>query len=52
MERMLKTAWVMPQISTILGAAIPEERAKNGWIEGVAIWVAVILVTCVGRCLH
>lgn len=35
-------------ISTVLGAAIPEERAHNGWIEGVAIWVAVLLVTCVG----
>jgi len=35
-------------ISTIIGAAIPSERAHNGWIEGVAIWVAVLVVTCVG----
>jgi P-type Ca2+ transporter type 2C len=37
------------QISTILGAAIPEERKHNGWIEGVAIWVAVLAVTLVGK---
>ncbi|EFJ44186.1 calcium-transporting ATPase [Volvox carteri f. nagariensis] len=35
-------------VSTILGSAIPEERKKNHWIEGVAIWVAVIVVTLVG----
>jgi hypothetical protein len=28
------------QVFTVLGAALPEERAKNGWIEGVAILVA------------
>lgn len=39
--------WGM-QVSTTLGAAIPEERKKNGWIEGVAIWVAVLVVICVG----
>ncbi|MEW5301157.1 MAG: hypothetical protein WDW36_004035 [Sanguina aurantia] len=35
-------------ISTVLGAAIPEERMNKGWIEGAAIWVAVILVVAVG----
>jgi P-type Ca2+ transporter type 2C len=29
-------------------AAIPSEREHNAWIEGVAIWVAVILVSMVG----
>jgi Ca2+-transporting ATPase len=38
----------IPQVSTVLGAALPDQRAKNEWIEGVAIWVAVLLVTCVG----
>eukprot|EP00873_Tetraselmis_striata_P037774 jgi/Tetstr1/458038/TSEL_044546.t1 len=35
-------------ISTIMGVAIPEERAKNAWIEGVAVWAAVVLVCSVG----
>ncbi|GLI62465.1 hypothetical protein VaNZ11_005095 [Volvox africanus] len=35
-------------VSTILGSAIPEEREKRHWIEGIAIWVAVIIVTLVG----
>lgn len=37
-----------PKVSTGLGAGLPEQRAKKEWIEGVAIWVAVILVTSVG----
>ena len=37
------------QLSTVLGAAIPKEREHNGWIEGVAIWVAVFVVTGVGE---
>ena len=36
------------QVSTGLGAGLPAQRAKNEWIEGVAIWVAIILVTGVG----
>lgn len=36
------------QLSTVLGAAIPEERLERKWIEGVAIWVAIFLVTTVG----
>eukprot|EP00201_Polytomella_parva_P009432 CAMPEP_0175050876 /NCGR_PEP_ID=MMETSP0052_2-20121109/7489_1 /TAXON_ID=51329 ORGANISM="Polytomella parva, Strain SAG 63-3" /NCGR_SAMPLE_ID=MMETSP0052_2 /ASSEMBLY_ACC=CAM_ASM_000194 /LENGTH=692 /DNA_ID=CAMNT_0016315101 /DNA_START=58 /DNA_END=2132 /DNA_ORIENTATION=+ len=34
-------------VSTILGVAIPEERKKADWIEGVAIWVALLLVISV-----
>jgi hypothetical protein len=37
------------QVSTVLGAAIPDERHENGWIEGVAIWVAVFVVVGVGE---
>ena len=35
-------------ISTILGAAIPAEREESAWTEGVAIWVAVLVVSLVG----
>jgi P-type Ca2+ transporter type 2C len=35
-------------ISTVLGAAIEKERKKGVWAEGVAIWVAVIIVSLVG----
>jgi Ca2+-transporting ATPase len=38
----------MSQVSTIMGLAIPEQRANNGWIEGAAIWVAVFVVVGVG----
>ena len=37
------------QISTVIGAALPSERAQSGWTEGVAIWVAVIIVSLVGE---
>ncbi len=33
----------------MLGVALPEERAQQGWTEGVAIWVAVIIVSFVGE---
>ena len=36
------------QVSTIMGAAIPQERVKGGWVEGAAIWVAVFIVVGVG----
>ena len=32
----------------MLGAAVPEERAHSAWSEGVAIWVAVLVVSLVG----
>lgn len=35
-------------VSTAFGAGIKEEREENAWVEGVAIWVAVILVSMVG----
>ncbi|KAF6264067.1 hypothetical protein COO60DRAFT_1457828 [Scenedesmus sp. NREL 46B-D3] len=34
-------------LSTVLGAAIPEERHEGKWVEGIAIWVAIFLVTFV-----
>ena len=40
------------QISTVIGAALPSERAQSGWTEGVAIWVAVIIVSLVGKPSH
>jgi P-type Ca2+ transporter type 2C len=39
---------VAATVSTVLGVAIKEERQNNAWVEGVAIWVAVILVSMVG----
>ena len=36
------------QVSTVLGAVIPTQRAEQAWTEGVAIWVAVIVVSFVG----
>ncbi|DBB01465.1 TPA: hypothetical protein ACH3X1_000121 [Trebouxia sp. C0004] len=41
-----KSFWSM--VSTVLGVAIKEEREQNAWSEGVAIWVAVIVVSLVG----
>ena len=34
-------------VSTVLGVAIPEEREQAAWSEGVAIWVAVLIVSLV-----
>ncbi|GLC43255.1 hypothetical protein PLESTF_000409400 [Pleodorina starrii] len=34
-------------VSTVLGAAIPEQRRESGWVEGVAIWVAIAVVVLV-----
>ena len=34
--------------STILGVAVTSEREQNAWTEGVAIWVAVLVVSLVG----
>lgn len=34
-------------ISTVLGVAIPEEREHQAWTEGIAIWVAILVVTLV-----
>ena len=35
-------------VSTILGVAVPQEREDNAWTEGVAIWIAVLVVSLVG----
>jgi hypothetical protein len=37
------------QVSTILGSVLPEQRREGEWIEGVAIWVAVLIVVSVGE---
>lgn len=36
------------QVSTVIGAVVPSEREQNAWSEGVAIWVAVVIVSGVG----
>ncbi|WIA22054.1 hypothetical protein OEZ85_004399 [Tetradesmus obliquus] len=35
-------------VSTVLGAALEEQRKEGEWIEGIAIWVAVVIVIMVG----
>ncbi|KAI8477413.1 MAG: hypothetical protein J3K34DRAFT_453016 [Monoraphidium minutum] len=35
-------------ISTVLGSALPDQRKEGEWIEGIAIWVAVLIVIAVG----
>jgi putative Ca2+/H+ antiporter (TMEM165/GDT1 family) len=42
-------ACLLLQLSTVIGAAIPEERHEGKWIEGIAIWVAIFLVTFVSE---
>jgi ABC-type transport system involved in cytochrome c biogenesis permease subunit len=37
------------QVSTVLGAALEEQRKEGEYIEGVAIWVAVAIVIMVGE---
>ncbi len=37
------------QVSTVLGSVLEEQRIHNEWIEGVAIWIAVIIVIFVGE---
>lgn len=37
------------QVSTILGAVIAEARRQAEWTEGVAIWIAVAVVSLVGE---
>ena len=49
-SRVKSSFYVLPgmQVSTVMGLSIAQERAKGGWIEGAAIWVAVIIVVGVG----
>mmetsp|Transcript_8941 Transcript_8941/g.29390 ORF Transcript_8941/g.29390 Transcript_8941/m.29390 type:complete len:1038 (+) Transcript_8941:510-3623(+) len=35
-------------ISVLLGSIVEEEREEHGWADGVAIWVAVIVVSVFG----
>ncbi|GAB4816684.1 hypothetical protein N2152v2_003730 [Parachlorella kessleri] len=35
-------------VSTVLGAAVPSEREQQAYTEGIAIWVAVLVVSLVG----
>ena len=37
------------QVSTVLGVTIEEQREEKAWTEGVAIWVAVLVVSLVGE---
>ncbi len=39
----------MYQVSTVLGAALEEQRKEGEYIEGIAIWVAVAIVIMVGE---
>jgi hypothetical protein len=39
------------QVSTVLGAALEEQRKEGEYMEGIAIWVAVAIVIMVGECL-
>ena len=39
------------QVSTVIGAAIKSQREEAAWTEGVAIWVAVAVVSLVGDSL-
>ena len=44
-------AWDPLQVSLVLGLVFEDSRANGEWIEGVAIWAAVILVSNIGKCL-
>lgn len=38
------------QVSTIIGTAVKAERDDQAYTEGIAIWVAVLVVSLVGEC--
>ena len=40
------------QVSTVLGVVIREQREEKAWTEGVAIWVAILVVSLVGMQPH
>lgn len=42
---------VVAIVTVILGAAIPEQRAHQGWVEGVAVFVTAILVVFICKCV-
>ena len=35
-------------VSVLLGSLVEEEREEHGWVDGVAIWLAVIVVSVFG----
>eukprot|EP00798_Chlamydomonas_sp_ICE-L_P032522 gene32522-17235_t len=35
-------------VSTILGVAIKSEREKNVWVEGLSIWILILIVAAIG----
>ena len=37
------------QVSLVIGVAVKSQREEAGWSEGVAIWVAVFIVSLVGQ---
>jgi Ca2+-transporting ATPase len=37
------------QISTVIGVAVKSQREESAWSEGVAIWIAVLVVSLVGE---
>ena len=39
------------QVSTVIGAVVKSQREQAAWTEGVAIWVAVMVVSLVGDLL-
>jgi Ca2+-transporting ATPase len=42
--------WILhEQISTVIGVAVKSQREESAWSEGVAIWIAVLVVSFVGK---
>lgn len=37
----------MAAITIVVGAAVPEQRAHNGWSEGIAVLVTATVVVCI-----
>ncbi len=35
-------------MSTILGSALPEQREEKAYADGIAIWVAILVVVSIG----
>lgn len=47
-DQVLQLLMFAALLSTILGVAIEEQRKERAWIDGVAIWMAVIAVSLLG----
>ena len=48
--RLFKVSAVL-QVSTVIGAVVKSQREQAAWTEGVAIFVAVMVVSLVGNLL-